>query len=96
MKTSAPTQAGIDRLHEAMAARVENGSLPGIMTLVAQGDDVYVDMSGRVLRLRPSKVGESSLPSWRSRLGLRQLATQETKNVGLHHAGGTATSDEPL
>jgi hypothetical protein len=40
MKTSALTQAGLDRLHQAMAARVENRSLPGIVTLVAQGDDV--------------------------------------------------------
>jgi hypothetical protein len=38
MKTSALTQAGLDRLHQAMAARVENRSLPGIVTLVAQGD----------------------------------------------------------
>jgi CubicO group peptidase (beta-lactamase class C family) len=29
-----------------MAARVENGGLPGIVTLVAQGDDVYVDVVG--------------------------------------------------
>ena len=48
MKTSALTQAGVDRLHQAMAARAENDSLPGIVTLVAQGDDVYVD----VLRLQ--------------------------------------------
>lgn len=29
-----------------MAGRVENGSLPGIMTVVAQGEDVYVDVVG--------------------------------------------------
>jgi hypothetical protein len=46
MKTSALTQAGLDRLHQAMAARVENRSLPGIVTLVAQGDEVYVDVIG--------------------------------------------------
>ena len=46
MKSSALTQAGLDRLHQAMAARVENGSLPGIVTLVAQGDDVHVDVIG--------------------------------------------------
>ena len=46
MKTSALTQAGLDRLHRAMAARVENGSLPGIVTMVAQGDDVHVDVIG--------------------------------------------------
>jgi CubicO group peptidase (beta-lactamase class C family) len=46
MKTPALTRAGVDRLHQAMAARVENGGLPGIVTLVAQGDDVYVDVVG--------------------------------------------------
>src|SRR4029077_6781107 len=46
MKTSALTQAGLDRLHQAMAARVENRSLPGIVTLVAQGDDAYADVIG--------------------------------------------------
>ena len=46
MTTSALTEAGIDRLHRAMGARVENGSLPGMVTLVAQGDDVYVDAIG--------------------------------------------------
>jgi CubicO group peptidase (beta-lactamase class C family) len=43
---SAPSQAGLDRLHQAMAARVENGELPGILTLVAQGNDVHVDAIG--------------------------------------------------
>ena len=46
MKSSALTKAGIDRLHQAMVARVENGSLPGMVTLVAQGDDVYIDVIG--------------------------------------------------
>ena len=46
MKTAAITKAGIDRLHRAMAARVENGGLPGIVRLVAQGDDAYVDVIG--------------------------------------------------
>lgn len=46
MKAPALTKAGVDRLHRAMAARVENGALPGIVTLVAQGDDVHVDVIG--------------------------------------------------
>ncbi|HXM55827.1 MAG TPA: serine hydrolase domain-containing protein [Candidatus Dormibacteraeota bacterium] len=46
MNTSAPTQAGLDRLHQAMAARVDKGELPGIVTLVAYGDDVHVDEVG--------------------------------------------------
>src|SRR5437764_15497727 len=38
--------AGLDRLHEAMAARVAKGELPGMVTLVARGDNVHVDAMG--------------------------------------------------
>src|SRR3989449_9343904 len=40
------SQAGFDRLHEAMAARVAKGELPGMVTLVAYGEDVQVDTIG--------------------------------------------------
>ena len=40
------SQAGLDRLHEAMAARVAKGELPGMVTLVARDEDVYVDPIG--------------------------------------------------
>jgi CubicO group peptidase (beta-lactamase class C family) len=40
------SRAGLDRLHEAMAARVAKGELPGIVTLVADGEDVHVDPIG--------------------------------------------------
>ena len=39
-------QAGLDRLHEAMAARVAQGEFPGMVTLVARGEDVHVDAIG--------------------------------------------------
>ena len=39
-------EAGLEQLHAAMAARVERGELPGLVTLVAQGDDVRVDAIG--------------------------------------------------
>ena len=38
--------AGRDRLHETMAGYVESGHLPGLVTLVARGDDVHVDTIG--------------------------------------------------
>jgi CubicO group peptidase (beta-lactamase class C family) len=38
--------AGIDRLHQAMAARVAKGELPGMVILVAQGDEVHIDTIG--------------------------------------------------
>lgn len=33
-------------LHAAMAAHVERGDIPGIVTLVARGDDVQIDAIG--------------------------------------------------
>jgi CubicO group peptidase (beta-lactamase class C family) len=46
MTMSSVSRAGLDRLHEAMAARVASGELPGIVTVVAQGQDVHVDTIG--------------------------------------------------
>jgi CubicO group peptidase (beta-lactamase class C family) len=40
------SRAGLDRLHAAMATRVEKKDMPGIVTLVAEGDDVHVDAIG--------------------------------------------------
>ena len=40
------SHAGLDLLHEAMAARVAKGELPGMVTLVAHGDDARVDTIG--------------------------------------------------
>ena len=40
------SQSGLERLHEAMGARVADRVFPGIVTLVAQGDDVHVDAIG--------------------------------------------------
>jgi CubicO group peptidase (beta-lactamase class C family) len=40
------SQSGLDRLHTAMAARVERRELPGLVTLIAQGEDVRVDELG--------------------------------------------------
>src|SRR6266496_3225193 len=44
--TRSTSRAGLDRLHQAMAARVAKGELPGMVTLVAHGDDVDVDTIG--------------------------------------------------
>src|SRR5688500_5580675 len=40
------SQAGIARLHEAMARHVESGRLPGLVTLVSRRDEVHVDTIG--------------------------------------------------
>jgi CubicO group peptidase (beta-lactamase class C family) len=44
--TSASSEAGLDRLHDALAARVERHELPGLVTLIAHGDSVQVDCIG--------------------------------------------------
>jgi CubicO group peptidase (beta-lactamase class C family) len=44
--THSPAQAALDRLHTAMAARVERRELPGIVVLVAQGDHIHLDCIG--------------------------------------------------
>ena len=37
---------GVERLHEAMAARVARSELPGLVTLLARGEDIRVDVIG--------------------------------------------------
>jgi CubicO group peptidase (beta-lactamase class C family) len=44
--TRSTSQSGLDRLHQAMAARVARGELPGMVILVAEGDDTHVDPIG--------------------------------------------------
>ena len=40
------SSTGLNSLHEAMAARVAKGELPGMVTLLAHGDEVHVDTIG--------------------------------------------------
>jgi CubicO group peptidase (beta-lactamase class C family) len=42
------SQAGLDRMHAAMASHVERGDRPGIVTLLSRGDDVYADAIGHL------------------------------------------------
>ncbi|MFI5754303.1 serine hydrolase domain-containing protein [Streptomyces sp. NPDC051569] len=46
MSTTALSTDGLSHLHDVMAAHVASGRLPGLVTLVAQGDDVHVDTIG--------------------------------------------------
>jgi CubicO group peptidase (beta-lactamase class C family) len=45
--TNQLSQDGLARLHDSMAAHVAAGRLPGLVTLVACGDEVHVDTIGR-------------------------------------------------
>ena len=38
--------AGLRRLHERLAAHTESGEVPGLVALVARGDDVHVEVLG--------------------------------------------------
>jgi CubicO group peptidase (beta-lactamase class C family) len=40
------TSEGLRRVYDAMAARVDRGELPGLVTLIAQGDEVRIDAIG--------------------------------------------------
>jgi CubicO group peptidase (beta-lactamase class C family) len=40
------SEEGLHRLHEAMATRVAAGELPGLVTVLARGDEVHVDTIG--------------------------------------------------
>jgi CubicO group peptidase (beta-lactamase class C family) len=45
-ETSSLSGPALDRLRRAMAARVDSGELPGIVTALARGDDVHVEAAG--------------------------------------------------
>jgi len=55
------SQAGQGRLHDAMAARVAKGELPGMVTLVARGEDVHVDTIGTWRSARASRCGADTI-----------------------------------
>ena len=44
--TTSLSPGGLHKLHELMAAHVESGQVPGLISLVAIGDDVHVDVLG--------------------------------------------------
>jgi CubicO group peptidase (beta-lactamase class C family) len=46
MTANALSTAGLDRMHDAMAAHVEHGALPGLVTLVSRLGQVHVDAIG--------------------------------------------------
>jgi CubicO group peptidase (beta-lactamase class C family) len=46
MSTASLSTPGLARLHDVMTSHVEAGEMPGLVTLVARGDDVHVDAVG--------------------------------------------------
>ena len=54
--TASLSTDGLAHLHDVMTGHVETGEMPGLVTLVARGDDVHVDAVGS-----PSFAGETPL-----------------------------------
>lgn len=48
MASGGLSKARLEQMHEAMAAHVESGYVPGVVTLVSRGDDVVVDAIGKL------------------------------------------------
>ncbi|HEX3667997.1 MAG TPA: serine hydrolase, partial [Acidimicrobiia bacterium] len=46
MTTSGLSTAGLAHLHAVMSGHVAAGEMPGLVTLVARGDDVHIDTLG--------------------------------------------------
>src|SRR4051812_15529698 len=46
MSNTTLSNTGLARVHEAIAAHVEAGAMPGLVALVARGEDVHVDVIG--------------------------------------------------
>src|SRR3712207_3417899 len=44
--TGSLSAEGLRRLHDAMAARVAKGELPGLVTVLARGEELHVDTIG--------------------------------------------------
>ena len=52
---------GLTTLHELMAAHVASGQIPGLVTLVARGDDVHVDVIGTPSFADPEPVARDAI-----------------------------------
>jgi CubicO group peptidase (beta-lactamase class C family) len=59
--TDPTAPSGLDRLHQAMAARVERGDLPGMVILIARGDNVYVDPIGLMAFVGPDSMRRDTI-----------------------------------
>lgn len=61
MTTAALSRDGLARLHDVMTGHVEAGEMPGLVTLVARGDDVHVDVIGSASFADPAPLDRSAI-----------------------------------
>ncbi len=59
--TAPLSRNGLIALHELMAAHVASGEMPGLVTLVASGDDVHVDVIGRPSFAEPEPLARNAI-----------------------------------
>jgi CubicO group peptidase (beta-lactamase class C family) len=89
--THTTSRTGLDRLHVAMATRVEKKEMPGIVTLVAEGDDVHVDAIGQKAFDSPEPMRRDTL----FRIASMTKPVLATATMMLVEAGELAL-DEPV
>jgi CubicO group peptidase (beta-lactamase class C family) len=61
MTTSGLSTAGLTHLYDVMCAHVESGEMPGLVTLVARGDDVHIDTIGSASFADDSSLDRSAI-----------------------------------
>jgi CubicO group peptidase (beta-lactamase class C family) len=59
--TTTLSTAGLEQLQDVMARHVEAGELPGLVTLVARGDEVHVDAIGTPAFTDPTPLDRSAI-----------------------------------
>jgi CubicO group peptidase (beta-lactamase class C family) len=61
MTTTALSSEGLTHLHDVLTAHVEAGEVPGLVALVARGDDVHVDTIGASSFASPAPLDRSAI-----------------------------------
>ncbi len=59
--TNQLSSKGLARLHDSMTAHVAAGRLPGLVTLVARGDDVHIDTIGTPSFVQGAPLGRDAI-----------------------------------
>ena len=53
--------AGLRRLHDRLAAHTESGEVPGLVALLARGDDVHIEVLGHAALDDPAPLGRDAI-----------------------------------
>jgi CubicO group peptidase (beta-lactamase class C family) len=61
VKTAGLSRSGLERLHRVLAGHVERQEMPGIVALVARGDDVHVETLGTLALGEPAPMRRDTI-----------------------------------